>query len=317
LPIFDATSITVFNATVDAAAPPSGQAKFGPADTFYNSRPPNSNIVPTIQTSSPANSVKFTYGDYDDPNNSPTVVDILFTVTVSNDPFADGLFLTNQVRAHEGSTNADDQNADSIVQIQITEPVLDITKGVVRVDNPAGVISPAVAAPISFASGTCPAFSGGTIHSGYLATSPINGNLTRVDAGDRVMFALVVENTGRGLNGAFDVRVRDALPAGFGTGDFIAGSLCVTDGSGAAISYTNLGGGGATDLFGAGIELVDPGPTNPPSGALDPGKDSSGNPINTGRNVAIITYELILPAIVEPRQVFTNTATLFNYAGEE
>ena len=36
-------------------------------------------------------------------------------------------------------------------------------------------------------------------------------------------------------------------------------NLCVTDGTGAPFTITDLGGG----LLGSGIELVDPGPTNP------------------------------------------------------
>jgi hypothetical protein len=53
-------------------------------------------------------------------------VDILFTVTVSDDPFADGLFLTNQVRQVETSTNAGDSFNDAIVQINLGEPALNI-----------------------------------------------------------------------------------------------------------------------------------------------------------------------------------------------
>ena len=141
-----------------------------------------------------------------------------------------------------------------------------------------------------------------------LAATPINSNLSGIDAGDRVTFAIVVENTGSGLTGAFDVRVKESLPAGFAVpGGGL--NLCATDGTGAAISTTNVGGG--TGLLDQGVELVDPGPTANPTGALDPYNATSG------RNIAVITFDLIATTAVTPRETLTDTATLFNYAGKE
>ncbi|MBP7228207.1 MAG: isopeptide-forming domain-containing fimbrial protein, partial [Longilinea sp.] len=304
LPVFSATEVSgPFNNTI-CGLPAAGTACLGPDDT-YHLLP--SAIVPTITTNGTANSVRFDYGDYDVVGGPSSVVDILFTVTVEGDPFADGLYLTNQARAHEGSTNNGDVVDDSIVQIQLTEPVLAITKGVVATDNPAGVFTPAAVGPVAFSApgGGCPRFTP-TIHSTNLTANPINSNLSGVDAGDRVTFAIVIENTGSGLTGAFDVRFRDTLPSGFA----IPGSglnLCVTDGTGLAMPYTDLGGG----LFGTGLELTDPGPTNPDAGAVD------GYDATDGHNIVIVTYDLELTAAVEPLQTLTNTATLFNFAGQE
>jgi hypothetical protein len=106
-------------------------------------------LVPTIASNAAANSLTFNYGDFDDPANSSTQVDILFTVTVSDDPFADGLFLTNQVRQVETSTNAGDSFNDAIVQINLGEPELNIQKGVVG-SNSGGTFSPATVGPLAF-----------------------------------------------------------------------------------------------------------------------------------------------------------------------
>ena len=44
----------------------------------------------------------------------------------------------------------------------------------------------------------------------------MNANVTGgVDAGDLVTHAIVVENRGRGLHGAFNVEISDAVPAGY------------------------------------------------------------------------------------------------------
>ncbi|MBC7256474.1 MAG: hypothetical protein H5T66_10280, partial [Chloroflexi bacterium] len=286
-----------------AATPPAGQWKRGPNDTAYV----RSGIVPTVTVDATSNYLLFDYGVYDDTLNTAMTVDILFTVRVSADPFADGLFLTNQVRKSQQNTQEEPCARDAIIQVQLTEPVLNIKKGVVATDAPNGIFSPTPVGPVSFTApgSACPRFSG-TISSDGLASTPIDSNLSGVDAGDKVTFAIVLENTGMGLRGAFDVRVRDSLPAGL---TFVPGSLCVVDGTGAAMPYTTLG----TGLFdpAGGLELTDPGPTATPEGALDPYHPTSG------RNIAIILYDAQLTSAVRPLENLVNTATLYHYAGVE
>ena len=317
LPIFHASEVTTFNDIIDATAPAAGNAKFGPDDTFRT----YSDIVPVLTNDTVSNSLLFTYGNYDDTRNQTNTVDILFTVTVSNDPFADGLYLTNQVRAHESNSQNDSTEGDSIIQILLTEPQLNIRKGIISTSNSSGTYSPTGRVPsnitVSAPGSSCPRLSGSgmPVNSSNLGTT-FNSNLSNVDAGDLVTFAIVIENTGRSVDGAFDIKIRDTLPAGFSIPSGGAGlNLCVTDGTGALISYTNIG----TGLFDAsgGIELTDPGPTNPSPGALDNGRDSNDVIITTGRNIAIITFDLQIDSTVTPRQVITNTATLFNYSNRE
>ncbi|MCU0962308.1 MAG: isopeptide-forming domain-containing fimbrial protein, partial [Pirellulaceae bacterium] len=143
-------------------------------------------------------------------------------------------------------------------------------------------------------------------------------------AGNLVTFAIVVENTGSSRKGAFDVLVRDTLPAGFRIPTALESAaqlnLQVRDGTGAAIDCDNGTGtiiactGG--DLFGSGLELHDPGPTPPTAdgtndGALDPYNATSG------RNILVLTYDLIADTSVQPRETMTNTATLLAFAGAD
>lgn len=306
LPIYHSTEVTSFSNT-QCGIPAAGNSCLGSSDT-YHSRP--SANVPVLSTNGAANSLSWTYGDYDAVNNTSSQIDLLFTVTVDNIPFADGLFLTNQAYASEGTTNGTGSTAADIIQVKISEPVVGISKGVVWTDRTDATFNPSDIGPVTFdgTSGSCSGRLGGTVNSSGLAAHPVDSNLQGVDAGDKVMMAIILENTGS--HDAFDVRVKDDLPAGM---TYEAGSLCVIDGTGAAFSYTDLGGG----LFGSGIELDDPGPTDPPAGALDPGKQGDGTIIDTGRNIAVITYLATLDSSVEPEQTLTNTTTLFNYAGAE
>ena len=203
--------------------------------------------------------------------------------------------------------------------MQISLPLLDITKGVVSTNNRQGVFKPGkgdldppeIAPPgVTFSQPGVPGASfTGTITSTGLADQPITATLSNVLGNDLVKFCIIVENTGSGLNGAFDVTVKDAfnaakmkIPAN-ATGL----NLQITDGTGAALPYTG-------DLFGSGIILVDPSTT---TGSLSPGKQTDGTVIDTGRNIAVITYDLQLLPTVVPADVIPNTATLTNYGSTE
>jgi len=303
LPIFASSEVATFTATVSATVPDAGYAHFGPTDTFYNAV----GIVPTLTTNVAENSVTFDYGNAHDPLDQPRMVDLLFTVTVNNQPFADKLFLTNQAEAHEGSTNAGSKVVQSIIQIQLTEPVLTIRKGVISSDRPSAALSPSPAAPVTIyptgsASGACPRFDSGAeiVNSAGLGTL-FTSDLSGVDAGDAVTFAIVVENQGTGRFGAYDIQIRDVLPSGF---TYVTNSICVTDGTGAVIPFTG-------DLFATtGIELTDPGPTTD-TGALDAYDE------NNGRNIALITFDALLNTPVSPNTTYTNEGLLTHYAGVE
>ncbi len=180
LPVLLASEVTgPFVTTVSAAVPAAGTAKFGPADTFFAL----SGAVPTITTDAAGNSVRFQYGAFDDPTNTPTTIDILFTVTASNAPFADGLFLTNQARVEEGTTNAGATIVDAIVQIELNEPDVRVTKGVVTSSNAADVYAPVTVGPVSFSAPGSAGFRGSaTVTSNGLAATPINSNVSALDA---------------------------------------------------------------------------------------------------------------------------------------
>jgi uncharacterized repeat protein (TIGR01451 family)/fimbrial isopeptide formation D2 family protein len=309
LPIFAAQALTFAGGGSTADAPPTGQWKFGPTDNYAMI----SRIIPTTSFSAAANSLTWDFGTFQYGLDLPSTTDILFTVTATNRPFADGLLLTNQAEQTERNETGNLLTSNTaLAQVQISEPLLDITKGVVSTTNAAGVFTPPTVAPagVTFSQPGQPgaAFTG-TITSSGLAAQPIDSNLSNVLGNDLVTFCIVVENTGSGVNGAFDVSFRDVFDAARmqiptnATGL----NLKVTDGTGAALAYTG-------DLFGTGITLVNPSAS---TGAIDPGKTTSGTVIDTGANIAIITYDLQLLPDVVPSDVIPNTATLTNYASTE
>ncbi len=309
LPIFAAQALTFAGGGSTADAPPTGQWKFGPTDNYAMI----SRIIPTTSFNAAANSLTWDFGTFQYGLDLPSTTDILFTVTATNRPFADGLLLTNQAEQTERNETGNLLTSNTaLAQVQISEPLLDITKGVVSTTNAAGVFTPPTVAPagVTFSAPGQPgaAFTG-TITSSGLAAQPIDSNLSNVLGNDLVTFCIVVENTGSGVNGAFDVSFRDVFDAARMQipANATGLNLKVTDGTGAALPFTG-------DLFGTGITLVDPSAS---TGSLDPGKTTGGTVIDTGANIAIITYDLQLLPDVVPSDVIPNTATLTSYASTE
>ena len=297
--------------------PSPGEAMFGPDDSFYaytclGTGTPAGCLAPTLTSNVGNNNLTFDYGDFDGLDEQQYIADILFTVTVNDDPFADRLFLTNQAHAFEGSTNAGTVAADAIQQIVLTEPVLLSNKAVIWTSNPNGVFDPATNGPVTFVDPTNAPRWSGTINSTNLAASPIDSNLSLVDAGDIVTFAIVIENTGSSINGAYDIIIKDTLPTEF---EIPGGDpnlqIYYGDGSG-PIAFIGLGGGPigrpdeSDDLFGNGIELVDPGGV----GVCQVHDPTLGN------NIILITFDLQIKDDITPGTII-NTESLVNYAGSE
>ncbi len=317
-----------------------------PGDTFYQYMtdglsggtgtlsPSTNNPIPTqdpvITADGLNNKINIYYADYDDTRNQSKTVDLLISITVSDDPFADGLFLTNMAHAFEGSTNAGTNTENAIIQFVLGEPVLVSTKGIIWSSNADAsvVFDPLPAGPVgitfqdpSFA----PRWTGtpGIINSSGLAANPIDSDLSGVDASDTVTFAITIENQGSSINGAFDIQLRDMIDTAFyqvpATGADLNLQVYYGDGTG-PIAYRSIRLNGPNpfctasanaddcglELFNQGIELIDP---------VGAGVCSAHDP-NLGNNVILITYDLVLRDDVNPGQAL-NTSSVFHYAGSE
>ena len=325
LPIFTvaafATSPVATSCEAPGALTPSvDQACYGPADTMHsNGAAPD----PAVSTDVVSNSITFDYGTYDDPGNNATEIDLLFTVRVTGAAFRDGLLFTNEVLKQYDNSFGDATTAANLAQLVLTEPVLDIAKGVASASNVniGGLATPSTRNPTGVtwlnpgATAVSPGFTG-TITTAGLAAGAPNANATRADAADVVRFAIVVENTGTGANGAFDVAIDDTFPAGFAVPSAPEGiRLLVTDGAGNELDYIPTGAFSATPgtagpLSGT-ITLTDTA-----TGSLAPGK--TGAVVNTsGSNIAVITYELEVGPTAVPSTVHTNTTNLTAFSASE
>ena len=278
-------------ATCSFLLPPPGWARCGVnhsqivtvTGTLFAGPPP---IGPLL-----GNGLGFDYstlgGPYDTANE-PKTIDYMYTLRVTNEPFADHVLLTNEVLECESNTLGDRFCQGALAPVRVREPELSIRKGVIATTNTHNVFTvddPATQTPV-VSPPTCP---GGTISgpgsgcprfSGTLASTNLSHFIGRdvsgVDASDWITFAIVVENTGGAP--AYEIQIADLFPTGTATAPSCfaqnSSALCVTDGSGATLLYSlNTTGGGLVVLT---LDSL-PGTSAPP-----------------GKNVAVITFDVQL-----------------------
>jgi uncharacterized repeat protein (TIGR01451 family) len=221
LPIFNIPPMSFANsACVGIPAP--GSSCRGPLDTLHLLVPP---AVPLFLPHPLTNSLYFDYGNFNDPNNGSGKIDLLFTSTVTNQPFADGLFMTNEAQECENNTFGVRFCQAAIAQVNLREPHLRIRKGIIATNNPNAVFTqPAspqttpnpTATPPPNAALSLTGMSGivntsAMVSSNDLAAGFLDSNLpSGVDANDIVTFAITIENLGG--HPAYDVKVEDMIP---------------------------------------------------------------------------------------------------------
>ena len=294
------------NATISnpGSLPPTGFFSYGSLNTAP------SLVDNQLKTGAAVNDLVATIPNTSDPGNSPKVLDIFYTVTVTGAAIADRLPLTNIASA----STVDSSGVSRPIQIsavtgEVLAPSLKIRKGIVVTsrDGLTGNQKATYTPSLNTGGGTFPAALGaapftGTISSSSISVAGGNGsigavknnaldsNVTGLDAGDSVRFVIVIENIGTSYRGAFNVQLRDELPAGL---TFTSGSLRIVDGSGAALSFTRPDGTAASDadiFTAAGIRLSDPGSTPADADGVGGGAIDGYN-AGSGRNIAVVSFD--------------------------
>jgi fimbrial isopeptide formation D2 family protein/uncharacterized repeat protein (TIGR01451 family) len=292
LPIFVVPPMSITQCPVLLTfSPPPGQA-------CWRSTP---NLVPVTAVTNSDNSVTYTpgpLGTFNNPGNQPLTIEMLSTLTVTPDPFADALLFTNEAQECESNSYGTRFCQTAIAQITLQEPSLKIRKSILCAPGCGGIACPT---PIA----GCPRSITYPVTSTTLPSLGVSS--VQADAGDRITFLVSIENIGTGPHGAFDVVVKDTLgPLFQGTIDL--SSICVTNGTspGTPIQYILL----ASSPTSWTIELVDPSLT---AGSLAP------FPSPTGANIALIVFDVVLnsPPNVTAGRCDDNTGDLQGYSNKE
>ncbi len=168
------------------------------------------------------------------------------TVTITNLPFADGLYLTNLMQASSVNSNGEVNTQLVGEGFNVGAPNVFITKGILSVGNPGATVSPPAPGDPAQA----------------LADSDASG----ADAGDVVTYLLTVEN--RGSQGAYNLAIEDPPVPGLNCQALTAAD--VTDALGNQVPFNG-------NSLQAGIDVPSPLPGNdqvPPGGGAPFGADT-------------------------------------------
>ncbi|MDY6786371.1 MAG: FG-GAP-like repeat-containing protein, partial [Cyanobacteriota bacterium] len=204
-PVFNVSDLDIGMVLGPGGIPALNKISYGSMDSLHTLL--NGTISPTLSVDNQNNSLKIDYGTFDDsttPTAGPVTIDLLYTLEVDDLPIQNSLLLANIVYQREGSTNRGSRQFYKRATLQLAQPELKITKGVVATSEANAVFSeffPVVGSPqnINFSDpGTPgPRFSG-VINSDTLANtnyfdSDVTADLNNPGAGDLVTFAIVVE----------------------------------------------------------------------------------------------------------------------------
>ena len=323
LPIFDVDQIDAATAwrgqlapgvapaagEIAALASLAGQPGADPADF-------SGGAAPVVGVDGGNNAFRLDFGDLEDPTNAERRFFIAYTLAVADEPFADGLSLTNQSVTSGADSNGDVVQIVDIEQVVLRQPELTVQKGVVAAtsgaDKLTGNVGPAVFAPPTT---TGPALVA-DLTAASIAGDPVDADAERLDAGDVVRFALTIQNTGG--EPAVDISLTDDLapllvdgifglydptPGLPDSGD--EGNLRVTYGDRVAASFD------ASTFFVDGrLSILD-------DRAFDPGSPGDlaglGEAGTTGSDVLVVTYDLVVLDTTPTAFSGTNTATLDTY----
>ncbi|MCG8458922.1 MAG: hypothetical protein MI919_21795, partial [Holophagales bacterium] len=301
LPVFEATEVSTFRDLRSASPPPAGEAWLGPAGTFRE----RSGRAPALSTQDAANTLTFDWGTYDDLVDSPSLIDVLLTATVTSRPFADDLLLTQQVHASQQTTQLGQKEREALVQVRLRQPELHLSTGVVATDASTFTFDPAETGPVDFSiPGVAEAPFSGILTSDALAAQPIHSDLTGPDAGDLVVVAVAVVN--RGGSAAYDLVLRGDLPPGFVVP---AGGprLHVRRGDGLDLETAPVDPGtGDVSFFAQGLEILDP-----------PGAPALASAAADGSDLLLLTYVLEVASTAEPGSVSDHRVEMVSYGGVE
>jgi len=175
-PFFDATEITD-GPDSNSSCPQPGHWGTGPEHEL------NSSVADyTFEINASQNSLKWTMKDEFDSNNS-AVVDLLFTVTATHKPMADGLSLANIALSRHRSASDMVFIEGGLVNVVSAEPFVEINKGIVSSSNPN---SSPVSPPKDYTS-----------------------VMDNVDANDTITYVIHLKNNGHAT--AYDINITDRM----------------------------------------------------------------------------------------------------------
>lgn len=150
------------------------------------------------------NALKWTVGNEFNSNDS-AVIDLLFTVTATNEPMADGLSLANIAISQHKSASGEVLIEGGLINVVTQQPLVDINKTIIATTNNQGQSFPTV-------------------------------SLDKVDANDTITYKVHLENTGHAT--AYDVNITDRFEQDGNSGQGLHACIIVSEDTNGSVGST-------------------------------------------------------------------------------
>ncbi len=327
LPVFDILSDGpvgfIASPTGDWDTPDAYTAWFGPGTA---DRVTDAGGIPLAQVSASmvaaTNKVQIDLGSYTHLTDSSAAaaIEIMLAVPVVDAQLADGLYVTNLLRVTERNTATTEAIDQNIVQLQYTRPVLNISNGVINITGdsslpPAGYLPVSLPDPVTSQAVNGPGGEGDRLEQ-------FNRNEEGLDARDLVTYLVIVENEGLGRKGAWDVRLREALPPELPYGAIQRDTpLEIRRGDGLLLATISsdedwealFGQGGS-----AGYTIANPVVDGETTAVLGRAylESHPETRVDDGTNLLYFTYQAELPADAEIHTEFTTISHVPHYTAQ-
>lgn len=228
-------------------------------------------------------------------------IEVLFTLRVSNQPFADQRSITVLGQSTQQTTvdHTPLVDTDTVLIQSVAEPTLAIGHGVVG----------ATGGTVDGATGgwTAPGSTGAGFTGSITDLASLEGAATGLDAGDILRLATGIENTGGG--DAYDVSLTLQIPAGLA---FLGGSLDTANLRIARGDGTVLVLGQDYRISGNTITFLDAGG----QASLLAGRPGTAAD-DSGQNMVVITYDVVASSTLAASSTLQTAAVLTHYASEK
>jgi fimbrial isopeptide formation D2 family protein/uncharacterized repeat protein (TIGR01451 family) len=312
LPIFSVAWFNWLSGDLIGTIPPTWWLTYTNQDTLHTLTwlllyPGTWSVTPVIELDTWANTLSLVYPAFNDLQNRASVIDVLFSVEVTPEPFANNFFITNMVTIEHDTTNGGSSSVSELVQIVLKQPDLLLSKWVVdTTDTNAVYTLPPSVTPWS----SCPRF-WAPLSSADLVLNPFESDLLWVEGVQRVTYAMVIENQWWALKWAYDISFKDVLPQWFVVPVSWL-NLCIQNGAWDVLAFESIDWTWAAevDLFWSWLQIIDP--------DVASGVGAIRSYTATGwDNVIIVTYDLETSSALHASWVYVNTWLLLDFSSIE
>lgn len=292
-PIIDVDDFTTFSGMlqskdIDAeSAPAKNNLKYCSDHSYHLLN------LPILSKDSNSNALEINFGTYQSNNNiASQIIDILYTVEVSDEPTADGLILTNQAIMTLNCTKNRPLSRLDWTGIILNQPIIEITKSIIKSDNTETLLSPSISNDVIFNDVGTIGFNGSIMNGTDFAE--LNANATKVQGADTIKYCIVLKNHGHG--NSYRTTIKDVLDTSNVIVDI--SSIHITDGSGSSLNISNM-----SDLFA--------------ENGLDLGIIAKNSDISSDTNsIIVITYETDVLSTVEIGITVQNTVSIIDFTNK-